>query len=69
MKDDKNPPNVNKKRDTLRKNRRIYVRDVAEILRKDRESVGIILTEEFNMRNMSVKVTPKVTSGEQKERR
>lgn len=61
--------NVVKVRDTIRKDRRLSVRAVAEMLHMNRESVRRILTEELNMRKVCAKMVPKVLSDEQKERR
>ena len=56
-------------RQIVRENRRFTVRSLAEQVNIDRETVGKILTEDLNMRNVCAKMVPKELTEEQKQRR
>ena len=78
MKDDGRPghprtsvtaSNMEKVREVIRKDRRLCVQAIAEMVNLDRENVRSILTEELNMRKVCVKMVPEMLSAEQKELR
>ena len=53
----------------MRENRRLTVRNIAEQVNIDRETVRKILTEDLDMRKVCAKMVPKELIEEQKERR
>jgi len=61
--------NFAKVRQTLRKNRLLTVRSIAEQLNIDRETVRKILTEDLDTRKVCAKVVSKERTEEQKQRR
>ena len=61
--------NIAKVCQILCENRRLTVRSIAEQVNIDRETVGKILTEDLNMRNVCAKMAPKELTEEQKQRR
>ena len=65
----KTEEHIAKVRQILRENRLFTVRSIAEQVNIDRETVGEILTEDLNMRNVCAKMVPKELTIEQKQRR
>jgi hypothetical protein len=61
--------NIEKVREVIRKDRRLGVQAIAEMVNLGRENVRSILTEELNMRKVCVKMVPEMLSAEQKELR
>jgi len=53
----------------LRENRRLTLRSIAEQVNIDRETVRKIVTEDFDMRNVSAEMVPKELTEERKQRR
>ena len=53
----------------VRKNRRVTVRNIAEQVNIDKETIREILTEDFDMRKVCAKIVPKELTEEQKQRR
>ena len=58
-----------KVRQTVRENRRLTVRSIAEQVDIDGETVRKILTEDLDMRKVCAKIVPKELTEEQKQRR
>jgi len=61
--------NIAKIHQTVRENRRLIVRSIAEQVNIDRETVRKILTEDLDMRKVCAKMVPKELTEEQKQRR
>jgi len=61
--------NIVKIRQILRENRRLNVRNIAEQVNIDRETVRKILTENLDMREVCAKMVAKELAEEQKQRR
>jgi len=61
--------NIAKVRQIVLENRRLTVGSIAEQVNIDRETVRIILTEDFDMRKVCAKMVPKELTEEQKQRR
>lgn len=60
---------VQKVEEAINANRRLTVRDVAEVTGINRETVRLILTEDLGMTKLCAKVVPKNLTAEQKENR
>ena len=61
--------NIAKVRQIVRENRRLTVRDIAEQVDIEKETVRKILTEVLDMRKVCAKVVPKELNEERKHRR
>ena len=61
--------NIAKVGQTLRENRRLTVRSIAEQVNIDRGTVREILTEDLDMRKECAKMVPKELTKEQRQRR
>ena len=61
--------NIANFRRIVRENRRLTVRNIAEQVNIDRETVRKILTEDLDMRKVCAKMVPKELTEEQKQRR
>jgi len=61
--------NIAKICQTVRENRRLTVRSMAEQVNIDRETVRKILTEDLDMRKVCAKMVPKELTKQQKQRR
>jgi len=60
--------NIAKVRQSVRENRRLTVRSIAEQVNIDRETVRKILTEDLDMRKVCAKMVPKELTKEQEQR-
>jgi len=61
--------NVTKVRQIVHENRRLTVRNIAEKVNIDRETVRKMLPEDLDVRKMCAKMVPKELTEEQKQRR
>ena len=67
--DGRTEENIANVRQIVRENRRLTVRNIAEQVNIDRETVKEILTEDLDMRKVCAKMVPKELIEEQKQRR
>jgi len=67
--DGRTEENIANVRQIVRENRRLTVRNIAEQVNIDRETVRKILTEDLDMRKVCAKMVPKELAEEQKQRR
>jgi hypothetical protein len=63
----KRDANIEKIGEIVRQNRRLSIRAVAELINTDKETVRLILHNNFNMKKVCSKMVPRLLTPEQKE--